>query len=105
MLTKKLARDLSQEEAAFATLVANYDGYKRVLPPRATPTLTESGLLAVLFERQRYIAIHLGRRRACHEKMRAALWRPLASLLHSLRARTLVRHSAKPLIRAVPRHT
>jgi len=105
MVTKKLARNLSQEQAAFATLLANYDGYKRVLPPRATPTLTQSVLLAVLFERQRYKAIHLGRRRARHEKMGAAFWRALASLLDSRRTRTLIHDSAKPLIGTVPRRT
>jgi hypothetical protein len=105
MFGKKVAQNLSQEEAAFATLLANYDGYKRVLPPRATLTLTQSGLLAVLFERQRYAAIQSAWRRAHHEKMGAALWRALASLFHSRRARTLADEPAKPLIGTAPHHT
>ena len=35
MFGSKLAQNLSQEETAFATVVANYEGYKRVLPPTA----------------------------------------------------------------------
>ena len=35
--SKNLAQSLSQEEAAFATLLANYDGYKRVLSPESDP--------------------------------------------------------------------
>ena len=37
MFGSKNAQSLSQEEAAFAILLANYDGYKRVLSPRCNP--------------------------------------------------------------------
>jgi hypothetical protein len=103
MFRKTCLQNLSQEEAAFATLVANYDGYKRVLPPRATPTLTQSGLLAVLLEHQRYKAIELAWHRARREKARIAFWRTLASLLPPRSARTLADERAKPLIGTVPR--
>ena len=105
MMAKKLAQNLSQEQAAYATLLANRNGYKCVLSPKATPTLTQSGLLAVLLERQRYKAIKLARRGARREKMRAAFWRTLAWLLHARAARTLADDSAKPLIGTAPRHT
>jgi hypothetical protein len=101
----KAAQSLFQEEAAFATLVANYNGYKWVPSPRATLTLTQSGLLAVLLERQRYKAIQWAWRRAHHEKMRAAFWRTLKSLIHVRIVRRRTDDSAKPLIGTVPRHT
>ena len=104
-MAKKLAQNLSQEEAAFATLLANYNGYKRVLSPNATTTLTQSGLLAVLFQRQRNKVIQLARRRARREKMRAAFWRTFAWLFHSRTLRTRADETAKPLIGTVPRHT
>ena len=105
MFAKKSAQNLSQEEAAFATLIANYDGCKRVFPPGATLTLTQSGLLAVLLEHQRYKAVQLAPHGARREKMRVAFWRTLALLLHSRRARTLASEHAKPLIGTVPSHT
>jgi hypothetical protein len=105
MFTMKAAEDLSQEQAAFATLVANYNGYKRVPSPTATLTLTQSGLLAVLLERQRYQAIELAWRRARRQKMHAPFWGTLKGLLHLCRERTRVDNPAKPLIGALPRHT
>jgi hypothetical protein len=105
MIAKKLAENLSQEQAAFATLLANRNGYKCVLSPKAILTLTQSGLLAVLFQRQRYKAIQLIRRRARREKMRAALWTTLGWPVHARAVRTLVGDSAKPLIGTVPHHT
>jgi hypothetical protein len=41
---------------------------------KSTPTLTQSGLLAVLLQRQRYKIIQLASRRAQREHMRADLW-------------------------------
>jgi hypothetical protein len=105
MRAKHFTRNFSQEEAAFATLLANRDGYKRVLFPGAIPTLTQSGLLAVLLERQRYKAIQLAWRHARREKMRVALLNTLARLLYVRRARTLADGSAKPFIGTIPRHT
>ena len=105
MFGSKNAQSLSQEEAAFAILLANYDGYKRVLSPSATPTLTQSGLLAVLLQQQRYKLIESSRRRARREKMRAAFWRTLAGLSHAHTLRTPAEEPAKALIGTVPRHT
>jgi hypothetical protein len=105
MKIKKLAQDLSKEEAAFATLLANYPEDKGVLPPRATPTLTQSGLLALLLEWQRYKAIELRRHRARRAKVRAAFSRAVAWLFHPHTVRTHAVDSAKPLIGTVPHHT
>jgi hypothetical protein len=104
MFLKKVAQNFSQEEAAFATLIANQDGYKRVLSPRAIPTLTESRLLAVLLERHQSKVVQSGWRHAWQEKMCAAYLRTLAWLLHA-RGRTLGGDPAKPLIGTTPHHT
>jgi hypothetical protein len=106
-MATKLVQSLSQEQAAFATLLANRNdnGYKCVLSSTATPTLTQSGLLAVLLERQRYKAIQLAWRRARRERIRAVFWRTAAQLLRSRALRTPARRPAKPLIGIVPRHT
>jgi hypothetical protein len=101
----KATQNLAQEQTAFATLVANYNGYKRVPSPTATLTLTQSGLLAVLLERQRHKATELAWHPARREKRHAIFWRTLAWLFHARAARTLVDDSAKPLIGTVPRHT
>jgi hypothetical protein len=101
----KAAQNLSQEEAAFASLVANYNGYKWVPSPTATLTLTQSGLLAVLLEHQRYKAIELAWRHARREKMRTAFWSALGWLFHVRKVRTPTDDSAKPLIGPLPRHT
>lgn len=100
MLGTKVAQNLFQEEAAFATLIANYDGCKRVFPPAAILTLSQSGLLAVLLKRQRYKAIQSAWRHAREAKMHRNFWRTLDSLLHARGG-----HSAEPLIGTVPRHT
>jgi hypothetical protein len=105
MLAKELAENLAQEEAAFATLLANRNGYKCVVSPTGTPTLTQSGLLAVLLQRQRYKAIQLVRRRLRREKRRAAFWSTLAWLLHARTARSFADDSIKPLVGTIPRHT
>ncbi len=42
-----------------------------------TLTLTQSGLLAVLLQRQRYAVIQLARRHAHRQQMRAAFWSAL----------------------------
>lgn len=105
MLGKNSIANSSQEEAAFATLIANQDGYKRVFSPGALPTLTQSGLLAVLLARQRYKAIQSAWRHARDEKMRATFWRTLTRLFHAGGARRLGGDSTKRLIGTVPRHT
>jgi hypothetical protein len=99
-----LHKNFTRQEAAFATLIANYDGYKRVLPT-ATLTLTQSGLLAALLERQRSKVSKVVWRRARRGHMRAGFWRTLAWLFHPHRVKTRAHDSAKPLMGTVPRHT
>src|SRR3984893_4362868 len=61
---------------------------------KLTPTLTQSGLLAVLLQRQRYQVIQLAQRRAHRRYMRAALWNTLTWPYRALTASTLIRDSA-----------
>ena len=74
---------------------------------KSTPTLTltQSGLLAVLLQRQRYAVIHLAWRRAHRQHMRAAFWRALTWPWRALTAPRLVDDSAEPIVGSVPRHT
>lgn len=104
MFSRNIDPNLSQEEAAFATLIANQGGYKGVLPPGAMPTLTESRLLAVLLERRRSKVIQSAWRHGWHEKMRATFWRTLTWLLQARGTRTLDGDSAKPLIGTAQDH-
>ena len=57
---------------------------------KSTPTLTQSGLLAVLLQRQRYRVFQLARRRAQREQARAAFRNTLNWLWGSLTAASLV---------------
>jgi hypothetical protein len=57
---------------------------------KLTQTLTESGLLAVLLQRQRYAVIELARHRAHRKHMRAALWNALTWPYRALTAPRLV---------------
>ena len=66
---------------------------------KLTPTLTQSGLLAVLLQRQRYKISQLARRRAQREHMRAALWSTLTWPWRALTAPMPVRHSRRALRR------
>jgi len=68
------------------------------------PTLTQSGLLAVLLQRQRHQVIQLARRRAQRRNMRAALWNTLTWPYRALTARTVVGDSAEPFVGTVPHH-
>jgi len=70
----------------------------------STPTLTQSGLLAVLLQRQRYKVIELARRPADGRQVRAPFWKSLTRRWGALTARTLVNDSAKPSVGTVPRH-
>jgi hypothetical protein len=70
---------------------------------KLTPTLTQSGLLAVLLQRQRYMVFQLARRRAQRRQMRAALWNTLTWPYRALTERTLVGDSAEPVVGTVPR--
>ncbi len=72
---------------------------------KLTPTLTQSGLLAVLLQRQRYKVIQLAQRRAHRNHMRAGLWNTLTWPFRALTAPTLVDDSAEPFVGTVPRRT
>ena len=70
---------------------------------KLTPTLTQSGLLAVLLQRQRDKPIQLARRRAQRKQVRAALWNMLTWPWRALTAPRLVGDSAEPFVGTVPR--
>ncbi len=69
---------------------------------KSTPTLTltQSGLLAMLLQRQRYAVIQVARRRTHRKHMRAALWSNLTWPWRALTAPRL--DSAKPLVGTAP---
>jgi hypothetical protein len=60
------------------------------------PTLTQSGLLAVLLQRQRYKVIQLAQRRAHRKHTRAALWNALTWLLARAHGANTIDDSAEP---------
>jgi hypothetical protein len=64
---------------------------------KSTPTLTltQSGLLAVLLQRQRYAVIQLARRRTHRKHMRAAFWKTLTWPFRAPTARTLVDYTGR----------
>jgi hypothetical protein len=64
---------------------------------KSTPTLTQSGLLAVLLQRQRYKAFHLTRRRAQRKRVGAAFWNALTWTWRARRGPTLLDDSAEPI--------
>ena len=66
---------------------------------KLTPTLTQSGLLAVLLQRQRYKISQLAWRRAQRNQMRAAFWSTLTWPWRALTAPVPVRHSRRALRR------
>jgi hypothetical protein len=72
---------------------------------KLTPTLTQSGLLAVLLQRQRYKISELAWRRAQRNQMRAALWSTLTWPWRALTAPMPVPHSRRALRQTVPRRT
>jgi hypothetical protein len=63
---------------------------------KSTQTLTQSGLLAVLLQRQRYKVIQLAQRRAQGKRVRAAFWNTFTRSRRALTSPTPVE---------VPRHT
>ena len=69
---------------------------------KLTPTLTQSGLLAVLLQRQRYKTSQLAWRRAQRKHMRAAVWSTLTWPWRALTAPMPVRHSRRALRRTLP---
>lgn len=68
---------------------------------KLTPTLTQSGLLAVLLQRQRYKIRRLAWRRAQRKQVCAALWRTLTWPWRALTAPVTVRHP-RPVLRRIP---
>ena len=69
---------------------------------RSTPTVTQSGLLAVLLQRQHYKVLQLARRRAHRKHMRAALWSTLTWPWPALRAPMPVRFPRRTVRRSHP---
>ena len=69
---------------------------------KLTPTLTQSGLLAVLLQRQRYKKSQLAWRRAQRKHMRADLWSTLTWPWRALMAPMPVSHSRRALRRIPP---
>ena len=53
---------------------------------KSTQTLTQSGMLAVLLQRQRYKLFQLARRSAHRKRMRAAFWNTLTVVTARVRA-------------------
>jgi len=68
---------------------------------KLTPTLTQSGLLAVLLQRQRYKIRQLAWRRGQRKHLRAALWSTLTWPWRALAAPIPLRHSRR-VIRRIP---
>ncbi len=72
---------------------------------KSTPTLTQSGLLAVLLQRQRYKVFQLARSHAHRERMRAAIRSALTWPWRAPMAPKLRDDSAEPIVGAPRRHT
>jgi hypothetical protein len=64
---------------------------------KSTPTLTQSGLLAVLLQRQRYRVFQLARRSAHRKRVHAALWNTVTWARRALAAPKLVDETAPHL--------
>lgn len=71
---------------------------------KSTPTLTQSGLLAVLLQRQRYVS-HFARHRARRKHLHTAVWSGLTAAWQTLRARKLLDDSGLPTVRVNRRYT
>ena len=78
---------------------------KNYVMTKSNLTLTQSGLLAVLLQRQRHKVVELAQHRAQGRQVRAPFWSSLIRRWGTLTARTLVDDSAKPSVGTVPRHT
>jgi hypothetical protein len=64
---------------------------------KSTPTLTQSGLLAVLLQRQRYRVFQLARRSAHRKRVHAAFWNTVTWARRALKAPKLVDGAASHL--------
>jgi hypothetical protein len=78
---------------------------KNYVMAKSTPTLTQSGMLAVLLRYQRYKVIQLARRRAHRKQMRAVLWSTLTWPWRTLTAPKLLDDSAEPVVGPRRQHT
>jgi hypothetical protein len=78
---------------------------KNYVMTRSNLTLTQSGLLAVLLQRQRHKVIELAQCPAHRRQVRVPFWSSLTRRWGALTARTLVDDSARPSVESVPRHT
>ena len=78
---------------------------KNYVMTKSNLTLPQSGLLAVLLQRQSHKVIELARRPAHRRQVRAPFWSSLVGRWRTLSARTLVDDAAKPSVGTVPRHT
>src|SRR5207237_1208607 len=72
---------------------------------KSTPTLTQSGLLAVLLQRQHYKVIQLARRRVQRKHARAVLWSNLTWLLARAHRAIASRRFRRAFAGIVPRRT
>ena len=66
-------------------------------------TLTQSGLLAVLLQRQRYVS-HLARRRTDRKHLHTTVWNPLTWSWRTFRSPKLLDDSGLPTVRVSRRH-
>jgi hypothetical protein len=78
---------------------------KNYVMTKSNLTLTQSGLLAVLLQRQRHKVIELAQRRPHGRQVRALFWSTLTRPWRALTGRTLVDDSGKPSVGTVPLHT
>ena len=106
---RRLFEALRQNDSSFRADLeqSTIKNRRNCVMTKSTPTLslTQSGLLAVLLQRQRYRVFQLARRRAHRKQMRAVLWSTLTWPFRALTARTLVDDSARPFVGTLPRHT
>jgi hypothetical protein len=71
---------------------------------KSTPTLTQSGLLSVLLQRQRYVS-YLARHRAHRKHLHTTVWSRLTWAWQAFRAPKLPDDSGLPTVRVSSRHT
>ena len=76
----------SARETCENYLISGQEKQKNYVMRKLFPTLTQSGLLALLLQRQRNKVIQLARRRAHRKHMRAAFWSTLTWPFRALMA-------------------
>ena len=72
--------------------------------PKSTPTLTQSGLLAVLLQRQRHKKIELAERLAHRNQLRMAFPGAFARLLARVRGAVAGHAFQRGVVGTLPRH-